>query len=144
MVQWYIWNTSYTQKTKGVRFRPLKVLKGVLMVSLLHIYLYHIYMHWHAAHLNTTLMSRQKETKLLIIEPINLPGMIGKGLYVVKTWLISLGIKALHDPAPNKMDNKIVTVNLKDSKGSIFTLAVPKDTAEKMKNGEQTAELFNL
>ncbi|RXN32746.1 hypothetical protein ROHU_004542 [Labeo rohita] len=35
------------------------------------------------------------------------------------------------------MDNKIVTVNLKDSKGSIFILAVPKDTAEKMKNDQQ-------
>lgn len=47
-----------------------------------------------------------------------------------------IGYKSFSLPCvtPNKMH--IMTVNVKDSKGSLFTVTVPKDTAEKIKNGE--------
>lgn len=61
--------------------------------------------------------------------------MNGKGLccYVLID-LIGYNSSSLLCVTTNKTDT--VTVNVKDSKGSIFILTVPKDTAEKMKNGE--------
>ncbi len=41
---------------------------------------------------------------------------------------------ALPSATQNNMD--YVTINVKDSKGKVFTLTVSKDIAERMKNGE--------
>lgn len=41
---------------------------------------------------------------------------------------------ALLSATQNKMD--YVTINVKDSKGKVFTLTVSMDIAERMKNGE--------